>query len=223
MGGLGVLSEIQIEIRGSKLRLLPEKAAFLEAENALLIADLHLGKINHFRMAGIPLPSKANDENLERLINLLNQTNPSQTVFLGDLFHSYYNHEWEVLGQVLSHYKQCAFYLVRGNHDIMSELQYQRHNIKVHEQMILGSLLLTHELTSQIDERYYNISGHLHPGIRLQGKGKQAVTLPCFYFGENQGLLPAFGSFTGLARVKAERASKIYVITDKKVLALDHA
>lgn len=223
MASSGLLYGIQTEIRGSILRLLPERAAFLESENTLLIADLHLGKINHFRMAGIPLPSKANDENLERLINLLNQTNPLQTIFLGDLFHSYYNHEWEALGQVLSHYKSGSFHLVRGNHDIMSKLQYQRHNITVHDQMILGPLLLTHELTTQIENKYYNISGHLHPGVRLYGKGKQTVTLPCFYFGENQGLLPAFGSFTGLARVKAERASRIYVITDNKVLKLDHA
>ena len=45
-------------------------------KNILFLADLHLGKINHFRRSGIPVPSKANDRNLELLIDLLQFTKP---------------------------------------------------------------------------------------------------------------------------------------------------
>lgn len=210
-----------LELEGLELALLPEKAIFIPREKTLLLADLHLGKINHFRMAGIPLPSKANDQNLERFIDLINKTNANRIIFLGDLFHSYYNYEWESLGQVLSHFPACEFRLVRGNHDIMSQLQYERHRIEVCEEFRLGPLLLTHELTN--DSKLYNLAGHVHPGVRLTGRGRQSVMLPCFYFGDTQGLMPAFGSFTGLARVSIRKEDRVFAIADGKVLNLDHA
>lgn len=211
----------QLELEGLNLILLPEKAIFIPEEKTLLLADLHLGKINHFRLAGIPLPSRANDENLERLIDVINKTRASKVVFLGDLFHSHYNHEWESLGQVLSHFPTSEFHLVLGNHDIMSQVQYERHRIKVCEELYLGPLYLTHELVE--NSKRYNLAGHVHPGVRLTGRGRQSVTLPCFYFGNRQGLMPAFGSFTGLARVGIKKEDRVFAIADGKVLDLDNA
>lgn len=211
----------QLELEGLNLILLPEKAIFIPEEKTLLLADLHLGKINHFRLAGIPLPSRANDENLERLIDVINKTRASKVVFLGDLFHSHYNHEWESLGQVLSHFPTSEFHLVLGNHDIMSQVQYERHRIKVCEELYLGPLYLTHEVVEKSER--YNLAGHVHPGVRLTGRGRQSVTLPCFYFGKRQGLMPAFGSFTGLARVGIKKEDRVFAIADGKVLDLDNA
>ncbi|MCB0487461.1 MAG: ligase-associated DNA damage response endonuclease PdeM [Cyclobacteriaceae bacterium] len=210
-----------VELEGLKLVLLPEKAIFIPGEKSLLLADLHLGKINHFRRAGIPLPSKANDENLERLIDLINKTNADRVIFLGDLFHSHYNSEWESLGQVLRHFPGCEFHLVLGNHDIMSQLQYERYRIKICDELHLGPLLLTHELMD--NSQKYNLAGHVHPGVRLTGRGKQSMMLPCFYFGERKGLMPAFGSFTGLARVAIKKEDRVFAIADGKVLNLDNA
>lgn len=211
----------QLELEGLNLILLPEKAIFIPEEKTLLLADLHLGKINHFRLAGIPLPSRANDENLERLIDVINKTRANKVVFLGDLFHSHYNHEWESLGQVLSHFPTSEFHLVLGNHDIMSQVQYERHRIKVCEELYLGPLYLTHEVVEK--SKMYNLAGHVHPGVRLTGRGRQSVTLPCFYFGKRQGLMPAFGSFTGLARVGIKKEDRVFAIADGKVLDLDNA
>ena len=45
----------------------------------------------------------------------------------------------------------------------------------------------------------YVLAGHLHPGVRLHGPGRQSVRLPCFAFGRNAALLPAFSEFTGTA------------------------
>lgn len=202
--------------------LLPEKAAFLTDEDALLIADLHLGKINHFRMAGIAVPNGANERNLEKLIELISRIKPGKVIFLGDLFHSTYNSEWEAVGQVVKHFRSIQFYLVRGNHDIMSELQYKRHTIEVVEEMRLGPFLLTHELLEEQDPDHYNLSGHVHPGVRLLGKGRQSLVLPCFYFAKNYGLLPAFGTFTGLARLKVETNSQVYLVAENKVLEMEH-
>ena len=80
---------MKVEIVGEQMELLPQKAVFWARERILFLADVHLGKINHFRKSGIPVPPKANERNLELMIDLINQTKPRRVICLGDLFHSY--------------------------------------------------------------------------------------------------------------------------------------
>lgn len=218
-----VASHIQVRIRETNLTLLPQKAVFFEDYRILVIADLHLGKVNHFRRSGIAVPTSINTKNLESLIELIQQLNPLKVVFLGDLFHSHYNDEWEAFGQVVRHFKTCKFELVRGNHDIMSALQYKRCQLHVREQLEMGSFLLTHEPMGEIPLGRYNMYGHIHPGVRLLGKGRQSITLPCFYFGQHEAIMPAFGSFTGYVRIPVKKKDKVFVIADQKVIEMDKA
>lgn len=215
---------MEVEILGERIELMSQKAVWLKHRSTLLLADLHFGKINHFRKSGIPVPPKANDKNTDTLISVLQTTKAERVIFLGDLFHSHYNEEWEVLGQVRRHFATCSFELVLGNHDILSTLQYERNTMVVHiEKYELGNFLLTHEPVKTVPKNFYNLSGHIHPAVQLRGTGKQSVTLPCFYFGKQQGILPAFGSFTGLARIKPKKDDKIFVIAENKVIAYPHA
>lgn len=210
---------MQLSLRDFAFELLSQKAIYWPSEKILLIADLHLGKVNHYRKAGYPVPTKANDENTGILIDLLNHYKPERMIFLGDLFHSHYNEEWEVLGQVIRHFSATSFELVMGNHDIMSTLQYDRHGVKIHAEILqIGNLALTHEPMEVLPPEVYNLAGHIHPGARLLGKGRQALLLPCFYFGKKQGILPAFGSFTGLYPVRVSKGDQIFVIADGDVI-----
>ena len=218
-----VVAHIKVCVREINLTLLPQKAVFFEEYAILLIADLHLGKVNHFRRSGIAVPNSINTRNLELLIELIQQLKPKRVIFLGDLFHSHYNDEWEAFGQVVRHFKAIKFELLRGNHDIMSRLQYERCQLEVHEQLALDSFLFTHEPVDEIPSGKYNIHGHIHPGVRLQGKGRQAITLPCFYFGQQQAIMPAFGSFTGYVRIPVKKRDKVFVIADQKVIEMDKA
>jgi uncharacterized protein len=211
---------MEFKILNEQMVLFPQKVMFLKQHNALLVADLHLGKINHFRRSGIAVPTKANDHNLETLVDVINATKPERVIFLGDLFHSHYNQEWEVFGELISHFSAVSFELVVGNHDIMSDFQYERKGIKLHDELIIGPFVFTHHPMEEIPANRYNIAGHIHPGVHLRGKGRQAVTLPCFYFGSNQGYLPAFGSFTGLARIAPKKDDKIFVVADNKILTV---
>ena len=208
----------KIEIFNEILELWPQKAVLWRKRNVLFIADLHLGKINHFRKSGIAVPSKANDRNLELLIDLINLTKPERIICLGDLFHSHYNPEWEVFGEVVNHFRNISFELVVGNHDIMSNVQYVRKGIVLHDTLRLDPFIFTHHPMTEIELQCYNIAGHIHPGVNLRGKGKQSLTLPCFYFGESSGLLPAFGMFTGLAKIFPKKEDKIFVIVEDKVV-----
>lgn len=209
---------MKVEISGELFELLPNKAMFWPKMKALLLADLHLGKINHFRKSGIALPSKANDKNIEMLVDLIHQVRPDRVLCLGDLFHSHYNPEWEVFGEVIRHFSNISFELIMGNHDIMSELQYQRKGVLLHDSLVLANFILTHHPLDQIPPGHYNLAGHIHPGVVLYGKGRQSLTLPCFHFGIRQGLLPAFGVFTGLARIRPAREDRVFVVLQDKII-----
>lgn len=211
---------MDIEIYGEQMTLFPQKALLWKKEKILLIADLHLGKINHFRKSGIAVPSKANDHNLELFMDVVALAKPRRIICLGDLFHSHYNPEWEVFGEVIKHYAGIAFELVLGNHDIMSERQYERKGIHVYDDLALGPFFFTHHPADELPDGRVNMAGHIHPGIHLVGKGRQSVVLPCFYFGARQAYLPAFGKFTGLARIAPKKEDRVFVVADNKVMSV---
>ncbi len=209
---------MEFDLLNEQFELLPQKGMYWTGEGALLLADLHLGKINHFRKSGIPVPHGANQRNIEVLVELVNLTRPRRIICLGDLFHSYYNPEWEVFGEVVKHFSSISFELVLGNHDIMSERQYERKGIRVYDELRIREFLLTHHPVAEIPDTAYNIAGHIHPGVQLIGKGRQSVVLPCFYFGSRQAYLPAFGMFTGLARIYPQKNDRVFVVAENKIM-----
>lgn len=197
-----------------------EKAIWWPKHQWLLVADLHLGKANHFRKSGIPVPRQTNDKNLDRLIFLIQHHCPHKVVFLGDLFHSRYNSEWEAVGQVISAFPETAFELVAGNHDILEEHQYRRHHITIHKKnLLVEPFLLSHE-PLETAFKGYNLAGHIHPAVRLAGSGRQHLRLPCFYFGKRSGILPAFGEFTGTYTLKPVRGDQVFVVVEGRVVAV---
>jgi DNA ligase-associated metallophosphoesterase len=211
---------MRVVVFDEELELLSQKAVFWPAHDVLVVADLHLGKVNHFRKAGIPVPTKANMKNWDLLVEILISKKPQRVVFLGDLFHSHYNYEWETVGELIKNFSRISFDLVIGNHDILSDVQYQRHNINVHEDLTIGAFLFTHHPAEKLHATSYNIAGHIHPGVRLVGRGRQAMTLPCFHFGAKQGYLPAFGMFTGFVRIQPQRGDQVFVIANEEIISV---
>lgn len=216
---------MELEIGNTSLQLLPERAVWIPSGKVLIVGDLHFGKVNHFRRAGLPVPLAANIRNAEKLIDLINAWNPLRTIFLGDLFHSVYNDDWEVVGQIVNHFPTCSFELIRGNHDVLSEQQYLRYGIRIHDHMQWDNLVLTHEPMEpeEVPPGMINVSGHIHPAARLVGKGRQALTFPCFWRSANRLVLPAFGAFTGLAVVRPDEKDLVYIIVDDKIMGIQSA
>ncbi len=199
---------------GQSLELLPEKVVFWREKQILLIADTHFGKVTHFRKSGISIPDGAALQNLNDLDVLIQKTRPKRVIFLGDLFHSEMNSEWLLFKKLLQKHSEVEFTLVQGNHDIFHEFTYSKSQFElVNEVLEIGPFVLSHEPLEE-DHALYNLCGHLHPGVRLQGEARQALRLPCFYFGEKQGILPAFGEFTGLYIIKPKRKDPVFVVAD---------
>ncbi len=208
-------NSISIRVKSILIGLLPEKGLWLEDQQVLILSDLHFGKIQHFRKTGIPLPEESEDKAIERLIYLVQKLSPRSVWFLGDLFHSHYNHQWEIFGQVIKAFPNTKFTLIDGNHDILSDYQYDKFNIARVREKTIGPLLFSHE---PITTDAYNIHGHLHPGITLKGKGKQHLKLPAFIFKETSALVPAFGDFTGAVKVKTSPKDRVFAVADNRVI-----
>ncbi len=204
--------------KGQTLILLPEKALFWVEECMLIIADLHVGKTLHFRNAGIGIPQETEQVNWEKLTYLLLNYPVKTCVFLGDLIHSDYNQECETLFGILDQFTDIHFVLTEGNHDTHS-IEYLRDTrIEIVDALDIAPFLLTHIPLEEESTNRYNLSGHVHPAVRLQGKARQYLRLPCFYFGAWQGILPAFGSFTGSKTIKPNKEDSIFVCTNDKVV-----
>ena len=213
---LDIPFQVNTVIANESMQLLAEKAIHLPDHDMLLIADLHFGKVEHFRKNGIAIPAGTSEKDFEKLRKLIEKVKAKNVVFLGDLFHSDFNNSWFEFQRLIKDLKDYNFHLVFGNHDIMDDERYD--NLLVCHQMEIGNLILTHEPMDVIIEDKYNLCGHIHPGVRLKGKGRQNLRLPCFYFGKHTGILPAFGSFTGLHVIKPLAEDQVFVVNGDLVV-----
>ena len=211
------MNTLTIEILGQHFSLHPDGAAFWVEQRMLLVADVHLGKTAHFRKHGFAVPHEVAHYNFQKLDNVLQSFEAEKVIFLGDLFHSYVNQEWEAFQHWVAR-QHVAMTLVSGNHDIIPQEKYETLGIDVTDVLSIGAFVLTHH--PETHEGFFNICGHVHPGVRLKGKGKQALSLPCFYHEVIRLVLPALGAFTGKFIVKPKKGESVYGIVGEKVMLL---
>lgn len=209
---------MKIQIQDETFILHPSGAVFWEDQNILIISDVHLGKVSHFRKHGIAIPQNAVAENFKRLTDVIENFCPEKVIFLGDLFHSAKNTEWNLFENWVTKCKSQLI-LVAGNHDIIDEKHYHQIGISVVQILEIGNFFFTHHPTEKDD--LFNFSGHIHPGIILRGLGMQSLKLRCFFHKSNQMILPAFGEFTGKFILKPETDHIIYAIAGNEVILIN--
>ncbi|CAH8283068.1 putative phosphoesterase [Mariniflexile fucanivorans] len=192
-------------------------AIFWQEKSILLVSDVHFGKVSHFRKHGIAIPMEAILENFKRMDTLINDFKPQTIIFLGDLFHSTINNEWDLFMNWAKTVPQ-EIILVKGNHDILTDNHFEEIDIKVVPKLVIDSFILTHHPLEV--STLYNFCGHIHPGIKLKAKGKQFLNIPCFFRKPNQMILPAFGEFTGNFYLKPTNKDLVYGITPEKVIEI---
>ncbi len=199
------------------LELLPQKAIYWHDTETLIVSDLHLGKASHFRKHGLPIPMESGIDDLQQLSLLLDIYKPKRLLILGDLFHSDYNQEWEFFGNLRRKYARVNFKLVRGNHDILKDHHYEKYDIEMHAKTFTeNDFIFSHDFVP-LKEEQFSITGHIHPGFELHGKGRQSLILPCFYKKKNTLVMPAFGRLTGLAHMPADETAEVFVLTEEAV------
>lgn len=208
-----------ISILDAILELHPSGAAYWNQKSTLIISDLHFGKISHFRKHGAAVPLGAIWKNLERLESILKVYNPKKVCFLGDLFHSHLNAEWEIFAKWVQSYSM-EFVLIRGNHDIISPQNYTKIGITFMDRWTSDPFTFTHE--PEFIPGSFNIAGHIHPAIQLAGPGRQKLRLPCFFKKPRQLILPAFGAFTGTYVLEPESDDVAYVLAEGQIIPVEN-
>ncbi len=225
-------------LRNTKFWLTAERCLFWEDEQILIVSDLHFGKTGHFRKAGIAVPPSVYKEDLQRLFQQVQYFKPRELIFVGDLFHSRANLEHDWFKKWRNDIPLLRMHLVMGNHDILKAQDYADLDLIIHDQRLeIGEFCFVHDLQwpgmDYIEgdvripdpvanivphpDRYF-ISGHIHPGIRLYGAGKQSLRFPCFYFTSSFAVLPAFSRFTGLAMIEPKDGDDVFAIVENKLI-----
>ena len=197
---------------GETLWLLPERALWWPAQRMLFVADLHLGKAATYRALGQPVPAGTTRENLDRLSALLRQYAPAELVFLGDFLHAAEARTASVLGALAQWREEFADLrctLVRGNHDHRAGDPPASLGIAVvSEPWLIGPFAACHH--PQAHATHHVIAGHVHPVVKLHGRGREHLRLTCFVLDAQKLVLPAFGEFTGGWIVRPEPGLQIF-------------
>lgn len=193
-----------------------ERCIFWEEQKSLIVSDLHFGKTGHFRKSGIAVPQSVYKEDLQRLVSLIQFYKPRQIIAVGDLFHSAANKELDFFLKWRNDFQQLHIRLVKGNHDILKKDWYSSADISVSDAHLnIGNICFVHDIAEACapsENVAYYISGHIHPCVKLNGLGKQIISLPCYYFTESFAVLPAFSKFTGTANIEPKSGDKVFAI-----------
>ena len=206
---------LDIHIQGKEFQLHPLGGLFWKEKSLLLISDVHLGKVNHFRKFGAAVPRRAIHKNFVLLDMIVADFQPFQICFLGDLFHSSLNKEWELFENWVGK-TPAEIILVSGNHDIIAPEKYRQLNVEIFPELIIDNFLLTHHPEER--QGLFTFCGHIHPAVKLHGFGRQKLKLPCFFKSKSQMILPAFGEFTGTYTMNPSKNDEVYAIVEDVVV-----
>ena len=176
---------VRFHLQQQTLWLSPESCLFWEEEKRLIVSDIHFGKSGHFRKEGIGIPQTVFKEDLQRLVAQVQFFQPKELIVVGDFFHSHINNEIRLFEKRRKDLSHLPIHLVRGNHDILNEQWYAANEISIQEgTMDLHPFQFTHEppVTKKTvsSEQPYLFTGHIHPGIRIEGFAKQSSSFVKF-------------------------------------------
>ena len=181
-------------LAGEPLRLCADRALYWPARRRLLVADVHLGKDDTFRAAGIALPAGGTRADLDRLTALIERHGAQSLWVLGDLLHgplvdAHWREDW---ARVLARHAGLEMLLIEGNHD-RAAVHAQLGIAQRADRVVDGPFSFAHA-PHTVDEGHSAICGHLHPVVRVPGfRGR----FPAFAVIGPQLVLPAFSLFTG--------------------------
>ena len=215
----------QIQIRGETFELLPERALHWPKRHLLVIADLHLGKAETFQSYGLPLPTGANAEDLDRITALIEKHEARHVLFLGDLVHAVTG----VTGEVVDLFaKWIAGFrgeitVALGNHDIGLSKKWPEawRRAELVYSWSADGIVFQHEppTAEELAGGEFFWIGHIHPMVVLRG-GPDRMRLPCFAITGEQGWLPAFSSLAGGHNLKFARGQRLYAIGGEKIVEI---
>lgn len=221
---------MEVLLGGNKLVLLPERAIWMPAANALILSDLHLGNVVNGKSNGFTVPDAVYQDDLNRMDALVNKYG-GDVYIVGDLVHMHHNEVWPYFCELRRTWTSHVT-LIAGNHDAYAmnhalefglgvalthdllgiTLIHNPHAAPDHQ--VNGSASSNKKLGPQrfrLKDEGPRICGHLHPS-------HPATRQPCFFLSNSTLVLPAFGRFTSAYRITTGLKGQIFVPSDDEVV-----
>jgi len=190
---------LELRLAGEPVHALADRALYWPARRRLLIADLHLGKGDILRAAGIAVPSGGTRHDLSRLDGLLQRTGARELWILGDFLHGARHPGVEQAWRdLLAAHPALAVAVVAGNHDRALRADALQVELLPGEVRDGPFRFRHHPLDGAAAGDGHVLCGHVHPVVGLPGLPGR---FPAFLLEPGQMVLPAFSAFTGGCRV----------------------
>jgi hypothetical protein len=164
------------------------------AQQALIVADLHLEKASAAAVRGRPLPPYDTRETLTKLAEAIDRFEPAIVIALGDSLHDrraadrIAPDDLAILGMAQ---EGRQWIWVTGNHD--PEID-PRLGGETCAELSVEGIALRHE--PRAGRIGHEIAAHLHPAAKVSMYG-HTIRRPCFVGNGRRLVVPAFGAFTG--------------------------
>ncbi len=185
---------VPFSFAGHDFTVCPGGSLFWPARDALLVADLHLEKASWFARLGQFLPPYDSHATLTALARDVERSGATRLYCLGDSFHDRFGCDRlpaAARDLLLSLTTALDWTWIVGNHDP----GFSDHcGGTLAQEVEIAGLVMRHEAVR--DDPRPEVSGHYHPKLRLQLKGRR-VSRRCFVVSASKLILPAFGSLTG--------------------------
>ncbi|KPF70197.1 phosphoesterase [alpha proteobacterium AAP81b] len=185
---------VSLSFAGETLVPLPCGALHWPARATLFVADLHFEKASSFARGGRFLPPYDSIDTLAALIEALRRTRARQVVCLGDSFHDRGGPARlpaRARAALTLLTASLDWLWITGNHDDEAAAALGG---RVLAEARIGPLTLRHEAVPGCREP--ELSGHFHPKLTVQTRGRRIVRR-CFALSDSKLVLPAYGSMTG--------------------------
>lgn len=207
---------ITMNLGGEAMRLMGDRALHWPARQRLLIADLHLGKADVFRQAGVGMPSGGTRHDLRRLDVLLADTHAVELWILGDVLHgpalqSRWRGHWD---EWRARHRKLRIVALAGNHDralATAGLGLELAGVVAEE----APFALRHD--PEPHPSLHVLCGHLHPLAQLPGMRRR---WPAFWLRERMTLLPAFSEFTAGVVPRQSAGERLVACVEGEAISL---
>ena len=209
---------LALELAGEQLIVDAQRALLWPRTRTAFLADLHLGKSDIFRRAGIPIPEGHDATDLQRIDALVRRYDLARIVVLGDFLHGR-SEASAAYAKLFAQWRETRndleVIVIAGNHDRFEAFSDAWNVSWVREGERVGPFVCRHH--PEPSPEGFVLAGHVHPVMFLYGSARERVRMPILWLRNGLAVLPSFGSFTGGAEVIPSPGDAIYGFAAQRV------
>jgi len=216
---------VEIEVGGERVVLMPQRAVYVARERTLLVADVHLGKVDAARAEGAPVSGGVTaavlEDELVRLAEAVRVSGAARVIVLGDLLHAPAGMSKGMVEGVERWRAglEVEIAVVTGNHDRKIEKVAGAWRMELlGERAKLAGFELVHD-PAEMSGEGFAWCGHLHPAVRLAAGG-DAMRLPAFWVRREVGILPAFTRVAAGKMPEWKSGDRVFAVAGDEVVEM---